>query len=120
MLAHTRIGYRSLKAAGFDGHCEIVRPGVINGWAWKVGEPDTNVDVALFVDSEFLLRVPCLKERDDLKAANIGDGCHGFEVALPKALRTGAQHTLNVVIADTGMELKSGRLALIGNALRIL
>ena len=53
ILALAKLGHRSLASAGYDGHCEVVRPGVLNGWVWKPDEPDANVDVALFINGHF-------------------------------------------------------------------
>ena len=117
VLAETTIGYRNIVQAGLQGHCDLVRAGVVNGWAWRPAEPQMPVEVALFVDGRFLTRATCIRERDDLRAAGIGDGHFGFQVTLPKNLRDGATHIVEVVVADNGAPLESGRVLVEGDKL---
>ena len=105
-----------LEKAGFDGHCDIV-DSMVRGWVWQPSNPDAVVDVCVFVDDRFLARASASDVRDDLRAANIGNGAYGFTVPLPPQLRDGTRRRVDVVVADAGVFLKQGRLQLVGNSL---
>ena len=98
---------RALEAAGFDGFCDVV-DSRIRGWVWQPAEPDIHVDVAAFVDGKFLARTTANAVRDDLRAADVGTGAYGFTISLPKRLRDGTSHRIDVVVADCGTLLKRG------------
>jgi hypothetical protein len=102
---------RALEASGYDGYCDVV-DGSIRGWVWQPTEPDTHVDVAAFVDGRFLARTTANTVRDDLRAAEIGSGAYGFTISLPRRLRDGTPHRVDVVVADCGTLLKGGRVRL--------
>jgi len=108
-----------LGAAGFDGHCDIVDAN-LQGWVWRPADPHNAVDVAVFVDGVFLSRSTASAMREDLKAAGVGGGGYGFRVPLPKSLRDGTPRRVDVVVAESGVFLKHGRLMLVGNDLSIV
>jgi glycosyltransferase involved in cell wall biosynthesis len=108
---------RALEAAGFDGYCDVVGS-EIRGWVWQPSEPDTHVDVAAFVDGKFLARTTANGVRDDLRAADVGTGAYGFALSLPKRLRDGTAHRVDIVVADCGTLLKHGRFRLKGRPAR--
>ncbi|WP_425065285.1 glycosyltransferase [Reyranella sp.] len=105
-----------LQAAGFDGHCDIVDAN-LQGWVWRPADPQNTVDVSVFVDGSFLSRTTASLMRDDLKAAGVGDGGYGFRIPLPKSLRDGTPRRVDVVVAESGVFLKQGRLTLVGDEL---
>lgn len=105
-----------LEGAGFDGYCDLVDSD-LRGWIWRPSDPDSAVDIAVFVDGKFLVRATASMARGDLRAAGIGSGAYGFTVVLPKSLRDGVPRRVDVVIAEAGVFLKRGRLVLSGNEL---
>jgi hypothetical protein len=107
----------ALEALGFEGYCDIVDDR-IRGWVWQPASPENSIDVAAFVDGKFLARATANALRDDLRAHNIGTGAYGFTMAIPKTLRNGRTHRVEVVVAECGTLLKRGQLLLKGDLLR--
>jgi glycosyltransferase involved in cell wall biosynthesis len=105
-----------LSKAGFDGYCDII-DATVRGWVWQPSEPEVLVDVSVFVDGKFLARATADDLREDLRAAQIGNGAYGFSISLPQQLRDGTPRNVDVVVADTGTLLNRGRLRLVGNSL---
>ncbi len=106
----------ALEESGHEGYCDLV-DSRIRGWVWQPDHPEHSVEVAAFVDGKFLARTVANGVRNDLRALNIGTGAYGFQIALPRALKEGQAHRIDVVVADTGVFLKRGRLLLTGNNL---
>jgi glycosyltransferase involved in cell wall biosynthesis len=106
----------NLESSGFDGYCDVFE-GKIGGWVWRPDKPEMSVDVSVFIDMKFLVRTSAVQYREDLRAANVGSGSYGFAVPLPPRLHDGVARRVDVVVADTGALLKSGRLQLIGTKL---
>lgn len=107
---------RALELSGYDGHCDLV-DSTIRGWAWQPAHPENSVDIAAFVDGKFLGRTTANYVRDDLRSLQIGTGAYGFAISIPRQLRDGAPHRIEVVVADSGLLLNRGRLRLVGDKL---
>jgi len=107
---------QQLIEAGFEGYCDLV-DATIRGWVWQPSHPENQVDISVFVDGKFLARTTAGFVREDLRAAHIGSGAHGFAVWLPPMLRNGTTHSIDVVVAEAGVLLKRGRLRLNGGNL---
>jgi glycosyltransferase involved in cell wall biosynthesis len=110
---------RRLDQAGYDGYCDVFDT-MLRGWVWQPANPDEPVDVSVFMDGKFLSRVTAANVREDLRAANIGNGAYGFAVALPRLPNDRTPHLIEVVVADSGAYLKRGRLQLVGKTLTVL
>jgi O-antigen biosynthesis protein len=52
----------------------------IRGWVWHPETPDEPIDVEFLVGDVVVLKVTADRFRDDLLAAEVGNGCHGFLV----------------------------------------
>lgn len=107
---------RALEVCGYEGHCDLV-DATIRGWAWQPAHPDNSIDIAAFVDGKFLGRTTANYVRDDLRSLQIGTGAYGFAISIPRQLRDGVPHRIEVVIADSGLLLNRGRLELVGDKL---
>lgn len=107
---------RALEAGGYEGHCDLV-DSTIRGWAWQPAHPENSVDIAAFVDGKFLGRTTANYVRDDLRSLQIGTGAYGFAISIPRQLRDGTPHRIEVVVADSGLLLNRGRLRLVGDKL---
>lgn len=70
---------------GLRGNLDGILSGTLQGWA-RLRSPGTP-HVGLFAGGEMLDEVPANLYREDLKAAGIGTGWHGFSFALTDALR---------------------------------
>ena len=106
----------ALEESGHEGYCDLV-DSRIRGWVWQPDHPEHSVEVAAFVDGKFLARTVANGVRNDLRTLNIGTGAYGFQIALPRILKEGKTHRIDVVVADTGVFLRRGRLLLTGNDL---
>ena len=68
------------------GGVDQVVDGVVRGWAQNVRSPDVPVCLDILVDGVVVVQAFAETYRADLVRAGIGDGRHGFEVALPATL----------------------------------
>lgn len=86
----------------FAGHCDGLVDGELQGWAWRPGEPSLRVEVEQWVDGELRARTFADVARDDLAAAGIGDGAHGWR--MPLALDPGkiGPQSINLRICGGG------------------
>lgn len=76
------------------------RDGTIEGWCWSPDEPDVHRMLAVLADGGVIAEVQCDQERDDLRAAGIGDGFHSFLLCLePETMQPGA--SVEVTLRDT-------------------
>jgi len=105
----------NLEKAGLQGFCDEGDRGFVRGWVWNPSRPNVGLDVAVFIDGLFFTRVSAVSVRDDLIANGVGEGHYGFSVQVPKELRDGTPHTIEVYVADYGLRLKRGRLKVVGD-----
>jgi hypothetical protein len=81
-----------------DAHCDG-----IDGWCWDKNRKGRAVDVEIFDGDTMIASVVCDIRRQDLVDAGISDGCHGFHLDVPPALKDGRPHVIHVRAA--GVEL---------------
>lgn len=75
---------RAVEAKGdLLGCVDEAGPEFCRGWAQCQQAPDQPVTLFVMAGGEILARVVANLYREDLRAAGIGKGCHGFAVALP-------------------------------------
>ncbi|WP_210332717.1 glycosyltransferase [Methylosinus sp. H3A] len=90
------------------GRLDGCRDGVVHGWAYRPAHPRLRVLVDIFADDVFVCRRSADMPRDDLAAHGIGDGRHGFDVAIPATFSRGAETKIRVyAVAETPLELTS-------------
>jgi hypothetical protein len=82
------------------GHVEAVQDDVVSGWAYCPAAPEWRVSVNVLLDGRHIGGASANLERPQLAAAGIGDGFHGFQVALPTAQDESGSHTLRVEAAS--------------------
>jgi membrane protein involved in D-alanine export len=78
---------------------------VISGWAWDKFDLDAQVNVELWKDDEFVLRVPANEFREDLVDAGYGNGRHGFRILTPEVFKDGRSHLMHLRIAREKRDL---------------
>jgi glycosyltransferase involved in cell wall biosynthesis len=81
------------------GYIDVLDPaGFISGWCAPLDPPFSPRTICILLDeAPALTGVVCDLPRPDLLQAGLGDGQHGFEVALPEAaLRRGASCTVHI------------------------
>ncbi len=87
-------------SSALEGHLELVRHDRIAGWARDPEMPTARVALVVLANGAEIGRVMADRYRRDLAAAGIGDGCHGFELAVPGGLEAAWPHTIEVYRAD--------------------
>ena len=70
----------------YTGHVDRIVDGKLRGWAMVVDQPKVKAKVHLRVDGKVLASATANKMRKDLVAAGIGDGQHGFELAIHRSI----------------------------------
>ena len=83
--------------ANFRAHLDEVSDTEISGWIMRPDEPSHRCVVALKEGTRVLARTVASRFRPDLVPAGIGDGCHAFTLAMPRALLDGEEHVLDIV-----------------------
>jgi membrane protein involved in D-alanine export len=78
---------------------------LISGWAWDKFDLDAQVNVELWTDDQFVLRVPANQFREDLVDAGYGNGRHGFSVPTPAVFKDGRSHLMHLRIAGEKRDL---------------
>jgi glycosyltransferase involved in cell wall biosynthesis/tetratricopeptide (TPR) repeat protein len=90
----------------FDGSVESLDHNGINGWAAAVGIA-APLDVVLFVDGRPAGSARADKFRQDLRAAGIHEGRHGYVLPLPADVFDGKPHRINVYPASSSTPLRT-------------
>jgi glycosyltransferase involved in cell wall biosynthesis len=78
------------------GRLERVRDGVVTGWACRADDLGWRAEIRVIVDGAEVATARADHDRPELAGSGLGDGRHGFEVALPAELATEPSHTLRV------------------------
>jgi glycosyltransferase involved in cell wall biosynthesis len=102
----------------FDGYCEPSREGLLQGWVWLESDPDRRMDIAIFVDGKFAIRLRADGYREDLVQNQIGSGEHAFRISVDKLVSDGDPHVVEVVIAQNGLRLKRSPLVVTGRIVK--
>ena len=84
------------KGAAVEGVVDGLANGVLRGWAWFPGSPDTSTRVAIRSGDRLLAEVDATAFRADLAAAGKRGGHCAFEVALRALPGLGAEITVSV------------------------
>jgi GT2 family glycosyltransferase/glycosyltransferase involved in cell wall biosynthesis len=84
----------------------------IRGWTWKPARPLERIGLKLLDGDTVLATIAADEYRPDLERAGIGDGCHGFSIALSETVLPHARHVLHLRTVDNGNELSSFPLVL--------
>jgi hypothetical protein len=99
----------------YSGFLDAANASSIAGWCWDRSRPNIPLGVEIYADAHLIAQVRADGYRSDLKAAGKGNGCHGFTVAMPAALRDGHSHAIAVNIVDTQSPLTSSPMSYTGN-----
>ncbi len=97
----------SVVPPGSGGSFEAADCGQLAGWAWDATQPAIPQSVDVYDGATRIATVLANAYRADLKAAGVGGGAHGFTLPTPAALKTGAAHTVQVLLTATGASLGS-------------
>jgi O-antigen biosynthesis protein len=83
----------------------------IHGWAWHPETPDEAIDVEFLVGDVVVLKVTADRFRDDLLAAEVGNGRHGFMVENLLAYLPPDAQRIMVRRGTDGLEIPGSPLA---------
>jgi hypothetical protein len=81
----------------YEGMLQGIGNGVAIGWVADRSDLEARIDVAVVVDGEIVAEGVADAARPDLVSLELGDGAHGFMVALPERLQTPARHRILVL-----------------------
>jgi peptidoglycan/LPS O-acetylase OafA/YrhL len=93
--------------AKVDGSFDVADQNSLIGWAWDSTHPNDPIIVELEIDNVPAGCAIADKLRDDLAAAGIGNGRHGFFIKSPDILNDGNTHRVAIKILGIGKELAS-------------
>lgn len=103
LVEPNNVQYAQTAVRRFAGYFDGLINGRLAGWAWQEGESKP-VSVDILADGNIVATAVAELYRDDLKAAGIGSGRHGFDVeARPLGLAPSA--VLTVRISGRNFEL---------------
>ena len=93
------------RAVRVRGYIDGVIGDSLRGWAWDEDDPERRLLVRGHLDGAVLGTTHAADPRGDLVRHGIGDGSHGFRIALRRPLGAGA-HSVAVVDAASGSPLQ--------------
>lgn len=108
-----------IAATPFDGYCDPSPEGLIHGWVWQKSDSDRHLDVAVFIDGRFVVRLRADHFREDLAQGGIGSGEYAFRISSEKWIADREPHEIDVVIAQNGLRLKRSPLTVTGREVRV-
>ncbi|MFY9557770.1 MAG: hypothetical protein WAV20_03785 [Blastocatellia bacterium] len=87
------------------GYHDITDCDSIIGWAWDSNRPNDPIQVEIYDGGILVATVTADEFRQDLVAAQKGNGKHGFIYIVPPRLKDGKPHSIRVKYAGTSMDL---------------
>ena len=106
-----------LKTNQIEGYLESCDGKFISGWLYDQKNPNEQLEFILLSQGQPIYRGNADQYRGDLLEANIGDGNHGFRVAIPESLLDGMDHEIELWDALYGVKIKGSPLKVFGKAL---
>jgi hypothetical protein len=95
----------ALHAAAQDGRVDEMTRDRVRGWALDSVEPGAPVALQILDNGVPIARLLANRYRLDLEQAGMGNGRHGFDIAIPGGLSPMARHILQVRREKDGAEL---------------
>ncbi|BBK31165.1 glycosyl transferase family 2 [Stella humosa] len=89
-----------MRASDIRSSFSILPDGWLGGWAVDSARPQRRVEVFVWFDGRYHDRLLASRYRPDLVTVGIGDGCHGFEYALPSQFADGGRHEIRLTQVD--------------------
>jgi Putative Ig domain/Ig-like domain from next to BRCA1 gene/Matrixin len=86
----------------FQGNLGVASCSTISGYAWDANDDQGTVNVAIYVDGNFLVVVPAQEAYP-----GVGSGYHGFKFAVPASLKNGQPHSIQVKVSGTSTSLSN-------------
>ena len=102
---------KTIMCAGpvYEGFLDTADCNVIGGWAWDKTQPNTPINVDVYVDNDSFrsIEAPADKFRQDLLNAGKGNGFHAYVFSTPTFLKDGHPHVIRVRFPGTLVDLSS-------------
>jgi hypothetical protein len=93
----------------FKGHVDSVTRAAVTGWAADSDDPNSAVEISIFLDGRKISQVECGLSRPDLQQlGDFGDGMHGFRFEFPQPLGQDADRRVTLRFSATGKTLGNG------------
>jgi hypothetical protein len=80
-----------------QGYLDTCNADGVSGWAWAASLPDCQILIDCYIDGMRVYSTPTFEQREDLRAAGIGNGRHGFRFRIPPALYDQQKHKIEVL-----------------------
>jgi membrane protein involved in D-alanine export len=80
---------------------EVANSSVIEGYVWRRDKPNGGLEVDVYVDWRWGIRIPADVLRQDLAERKYGNGRHGFSLDLTKWFKDGMSHTVEVRVVGS-------------------
>ncbi len=93
----------SSRKATTRAHIDRFSGGQLVGWAFDTEAPNAAIDIDVYEGQELVGRGAAETYREDLAKAGMGNGRHGFNIFISKALDDGQPHRLVLVESATGI-----------------
>jgi hypothetical protein len=90
------------------GFVDEVNRSRVKGWAWDEAAPTKSAVLQILDNGAVIGRVVADQYRDDLLAAGIGNGRHGFDVTFPGGLSALIPHAIRVQREADGKRIPNG------------
>ena len=91
---------------------ETWSPSVVEGYVWRRDHANGGLEVDIYVDSRWAMRVPANIDRPDLKERKYGNGRHGFRADLSPWFQDGMSHSVEIRLVSTNQPIaKSKKIA---------
>lgn len=91
--------------AFYEGALEAADCASITGWVWDANQPNTPLNVDIFIDGGLAATAAASTFRADLQAGGKGNGSHGFSFPTPPSLKDGAAHSVTARVTSTSFTL---------------
>jgi membrane protein involved in D-alanine export len=76
------------------------------GWIWDADQPNTPLNVDIYIDDAFTERVLANQRREEMRERGYGNGAHAFTYTMPSYVRDGRPHVIEAKVAESGRSLK--------------
>ena len=94
-------------APGLRGHIDLYGGGHLSGWVFDSGRPDESIFIEIYDGQDLIGSGQADLYRADLEEAGLGNGRHGFRIALLKPLDDGNAHRLTLIEAETAAPIRT-------------
>lgn len=114
MIARTTIARlaRRFLRRGASGYVDHFDAGRVAGWAFDPADPGNPALLSLHVDGQPELNIVADMKREDVQAAGLGPLRSGFDAMLPRRLRDGRAHRVEIRLGLDGPLLRHGTLSI--------